>query len=125
MSDPELTHLREDIALIHIEIEERVKNLYSEDQEDIRRSLVNEIKACREALESHSGKVVNDAEQILGNHEITIKKSLHAENAFDRLQPLLEQRRKTVESETRRTVNKNNHLPLNKLSPLSEFSATR
>lgn len=112
LNDPELTALREDLALIDVQIGEALAAAYDSGSEGGSRVLLEKIKFCRLAvLESDIiSSRIPDLIELLDEFESTIEGGNTSATKFSQLQPLLEQRRKTAESENRRVYNSNNCL---------------
>lgn len=109
-NDPELTALRDDLALIDVQIGEALTAVYSSDVEDGPRVLLEKIKVCRLAVLENDiiSSRLPDLIELLDECASTIEGGTFSATKFSRLQPLLEQRRKTTESENRRVFNMNN-----------------
>lgn len=112
LSDPELTALRDDLALIDVQIGEALSAVYDSGSEGGSGVLLEKIKVCRVAVleKDLNSSRVPDLIQLLDEFESTIESGTFSTIKFSQLQPLLEQRRKTSESENRRVYNSNNCL---------------
>lgn len=110
LNDPELTALRDDLALIDVHISEVLMEMHSPAADIDTKLLRDKIKSCRLGLVEcdQKSKQILDLIELLDELDATIERGTCNTSNFARLQPLLEQRRKTAESENRRAFNMHN-----------------
>lgn len=110
LNDPELTALRDDLALIDIHISEVLMEMHSPAADVDNKLLRDKIELCRLGLEEcdPASKQIPDLVELLDELDATVERRTRTTGNFSRLLPLLEQRRKTTESENRRVFSSNN-----------------
>ncbi|MBL8179983.1 MAG: hypothetical protein JNL64_00045 [Blastocatellia bacterium] len=110
LNDPELTALRDDLALIDIHISEVLMEMHSPAADVDTKLFRDKIELCRlELLESDpANKLVRDVVDVLDEVDAVIGRGARNAGDLSRLLSLLEQRRKTAESENRRVFRSNN-----------------
>lgn len=112
LNDPELTALRDDLALLDTHISEVLMEMRSPAADVDTKLLRDKVKLCRLRLvecDQKSNEIL-DLIELLDELDAAIEGGTRNTSNFARLLPLLEQRRKTTESENRRVFNSNNCL---------------
>lgn len=112
LNDPEITALRDDLALIDIHISKVLMEIYSPATEVDIKPLRDKIKLCKQELLECDPQSQRTLEVVDLLDTLDAAMGRGARNAGDisRLLPLLEQRRKTADSENRRVFRSDNSL---------------
>ncbi len=97
-NDADLISLREEIALVDTYLNERLERIYSGESEDLWKALAHKLTSYEKALSAN----LPIAETHLENLKDDIRRGYELFTVFEQLQPMLEQRRKLVESESKR-----------------------
>ena len=104
LNDPDLTHLREELALIDVMLGEKLEKLHAGESTDFWARMLGEIKTYRVALQKQNsdGYAGREPDEILDRIEELASRGAVVLDIFSQIQPMLEQRRKTAESENKR-----------------------
>ena len=111
MNDPELTHLRSDISLIDALLTEKIQSLDLGESESLwlrAQELVKEYRDAHSA--SGDGFDGREPDVIFAELDAVLHSGQRRLDVFDEIQPILEQRRKTAESENKRLKDLNQTL---------------
>ena len=102
MKDPELTQLRDEIAIVTMHIQDRMQKFHageSAEQWAVLRSLLDDLDKAHIELDD---TVSSEAKRVASLLRITVRQGIRTYKQYEALQPMIEQRRRLVESEAKR-----------------------
>ncbi len=99
VDDPELTDLRDEIALVTMYIQERLEKLRTGESAELYTVLGSLLDEFDNAIENED---FAESRRVIDLMKVTVRQGIRSYKQYEALQPMIEQRRRLVDSEARR-----------------------